>query len=139
MSTISSKAMPPNSRRTRSPPTPGAYLDFPTAWRHFVDVIPPEDRGDVVKALAKAFSSPPRTDAERERLVKAASACIAWENSASRLDRDENSHSQPNQKYALTTARILVHYMVNGGFLGGGGTVQAAAAPSAVMKRRRCN
>jgi len=112
--------MPPNSRRTRSPPTPGAYLDFPTAWRHFVDVIPPEDRGDVVKALAKAFSSPPRTDAERERLVKAASACIAWENSASRLDRDENSHSQPNQKYALTTARILVHYMVNGGFLGGG-------------------
>ena len=101
-------------------PTPGAYLDFPTAWRHFVDVIPPEDRGDVVKALAKAFSSPPRTDAERERLVKAASACIAWENSASRLDRDENSHSQPNQKYALTTARILVHYMVNGGFLGGG-------------------
>ena len=112
--------MPPNSRRTRSPPTPGAYLDFPTAWRHFVDVIPPEDRGDVVKALAKAFSSPTRTDAERERLVKAASACIAWENSASRLDRDENSPSQPNQKYALTTARILVHYMVNGGFLGGG-------------------
>ena len=71
--------------------------------------------------------------------MKAASACIAWESSASRLDRDENSHSQPNQKYALTTARILVHYMVNGGFLGGGGTVQAAAAPSAVMKRRRCN
>ena len=139
MSTISSKAMPPNSRRTRSPPTPGAYLDFPTAWRHFIDVIPPEDRRDVVKGLAKAFSSPPRTDAERERLVKAASACIAWESSASRLDRDENSHSQPNQKYALTTARILVHYMVNGGFLGGGGTVQAAAAPSAVMKRRRCN
>ena len=57
---------------------------------------------------------------EWERLVKAASACIAWENSASLLDRDENSHSQPNQKYALTTARILVHYMVNDGFLGGG-------------------
>ena len=73
------------------------------------------------RGLAKAFSSPPRTDAERERLVKAASACIAWENSASRLDRDENSHSQPNQKYALTTARILVHYMVNGGFLGANG------------------
>src|SRR6476660_3633240 len=102
-------------------PMPGAYLDFPTAWRHFVDVIPPEDRRDVVKGLAKAFSSPPRTDAERERLVKAASACIAWEGSASRLNRDENSHGQPNQKYALTAARILVHYMINGGFLGAGG------------------
>jgi hypothetical protein len=34
-------------------PTPGAYLDFPTAWRHFVDVIPPEDRGDVVNGLAR--------------------------------------------------------------------------------------
>jgi len=98
-------------------PTPGAYLDFPTAWRHFLDVIPPEDRGDV----AKAFASPPRTDAERERLVKAASACVAWEGSASRLNRDENSHGQPNQKYALTAARILVHYMINGGFLGSGG------------------
>jgi len=102
-------------------PTPGAYLDFPTAWRHFLDVIPPEDRGDVVKGLAKAFSSPPRTDAERERLVKVASACIAWEGSASRLNRDENSYGQPNQKYALTAARILVHYMINGGFLGAGG------------------
>src|SRR5437868_4709771 len=41
-------------------PAPGAYLNFPTAWRHFVDVIPPEDRGDVVKGLAKAFCAPPR-------------------------------------------------------------------------------
>jgi proline iminopeptidase len=64
---------------------------------------------------------PPRTDAERERLVKAASACVAWEGSASRLNRDENSHGQPNQKYALTAARILVHYMINGGFLGADG------------------
>jgi hypothetical protein len=53
--------------------------------------------------------------------VKAASACVAWEASASRLNRDENSHGQPNQKYALTAARILVHYMINGGFLGAGG------------------
>jgi proline iminopeptidase len=102
-------------------PVPGTYLDFPTAWRHFVDAIPPEDRSDVVKGLAKAFSAPPRTEAERERLVKGASACVAWEGSASRLNRDEISHGQPNQKYALTAARILVHFMINGGFLGAGG------------------
>ena len=104
-------------------PVPGAYLDFPTAWRHFVDAIPLEDRDDVVKGLAKAFAAPPQTDADRERLVKAASACVAWESSASRLNRDEDSHGQPNEKYALTAARILVHYMINGGFLGANGEV----------------
>lgn len=102
-------------------PAPGAYLDFPAAWRRFVEAIPPEDRGDVVKGLARAFAAPPRTEAEREHLVRLASACVAWEGSASRLNRDENSHGQPNQKYALTAARILVHYMFNGGFLGAGG------------------
>jgi len=102
-------------------PVPGAYLDFPTAWRHFLDAIPPEDRGDVVKSLASVFAMPARTDMERERLAKAASACVAWEGSASRLNRNESGRSQPNQKYALTSARILVHYMVNGGFLGGDG------------------
>jgi proline iminopeptidase len=101
-------------------PTPGAYLDFPTAWRRFVDTIPPEDRSDVVKGLAKAFSVSPRTDEERERVVKIASACIAWEGSVSRLNRDENSHGQPNQQYALAAAKILIHYMINGGFLGAG-------------------
>jgi proline iminopeptidase len=104
-------------------PMPGAYLDFPTAWRHFVDGIPLEDRGDVVKGLAKIFSAPLRTDADRERLVKAASACVAWEGSASRFDHNEGSRGQPNEKYALAAARILVHYMINGGFLGGAGEV----------------
>jgi proline iminopeptidase len=53
--------------------------------------------------------------------LKAASACVAWESSTSRLNHDENSQSQPNQKYALTAARILIHYMINGGFLGATG------------------
>jgi proline iminopeptidase len=62
-------------------PVPGTYLDFPTAWRNFVDAIPPEDRGDVVKGLANILAATPRTEAERERLAKAASACVAWEGS----------------------------------------------------------
>src|SRR5215472_8774267 len=36
-------------------PVPGAYLDFPTAWRDFVDAIPTEECGDVVMGLAKIF------------------------------------------------------------------------------------
>jgi proline iminopeptidase len=104
-------------------PVPGSYLDFPTAWRRFVGAIPLEDRDDVVKGLAKAFAAPPQTDADRERLMKVASACVAWESSVSRLNRDEDSHDQPNEKYALTAARIMLHYMINGGFLGAKGEV----------------
>src|SRR5258708_40129536 len=51
-------------------PAPGTYLDFPTAWQHFVGAIPPEDRGDVVKGLAKALAVPPQNAADRERLLK---------------------------------------------------------------------
>lgn len=98
-------------------PVPGTYLDFPTAWQHFLAEIPIEDRGDVVKGLATLFAQPPRNAAERERVAKAAAACVAWEGSASRLKRDENSQSQPNQKYALMAGRLLIHYMINGGFL----------------------
>jgi len=104
-------------------PVPGSYLDFPTAWRRFVDVIPLEDRDDAVKGLAKAFAAPPQTDADRERLVKFASACAAWESSVSRLNRNEDRDHQPNEKYALTAARIMVHYLINGGFLGAEGEV----------------
>src|SRR5271163_4943218 len=102
-------------------PAPGAYLDFPAAWERFVTQIPPEDRGDVVRGLAKILAMQPRTEAERERVLKAASACVAWESSASRMKGDESSQSQPNQKYALMAGRILIHYMINGGFLGAGG------------------
>src|SRR4051795_8689835 len=61
---------------------PGTYLDFPAAWEQFIAEIPTDDRGDVVKGLAKIFAVPPRTKAERERLAKVASACVAWEGSA---------------------------------------------------------
>ena len=99
---------------------PGTYLDFPAAWEQFVTEIPPEDRGDVVGGLAKIFAVQPQNEAERERVLKAASACVAWESSASRLNRDESSQSQPDQRYALMAARISIHYMINGGFLGAG-------------------
>ena len=96
---------------------PGTYLDFPAAWEHFVTEVPPEDRGDVIRGLAKMFAVQPQNEAERERVLKAASDCVAWGSSASRLKRDESSQSQPNQKYALMAGRILIHYMVHGHLL----------------------
>ena len=122
MSIISFKAMPPISRPIRSAmAVPGTYLDFPAAWERFVTQIPSETAAMWSGALAEIFASPPRNEAERERIVKAASACVAWESNASRLKRDDSNHNQPNQKYALMAGRILIHYMINGGFLGGSG------------------
>jgi len=114
-------------------PVPGTYLEFPRAWQHFVGEIPPEDRRDVVKGLAKALAVSPQNDADRERLLKVASACTAWEITTSRLNRDENSQSQPNQKYALTAARILIHYMINGGFLGAAGEATGTTTTFSTM------
>jgi hypothetical protein len=37
-----------------------------------------------VKELAKAFAVPPQNDADRARLLKVASACMAWETTTSR-------------------------------------------------------
>jgi len=102
-------------------PVPGTYLEFSTAWQRFLAEVPAADRRDVVKGFAKAFAVPPQNDGDRERLSKAAAACVAWESSTSRLNLDENSQIQPNQKYALAAARISIHYMINGGFLGGAG------------------
>jgi len=69
----------------------GTYLDFPTAWQQFVAEIPADDRSDVVKGLAKIFAAPPRNGADRDRVLKAASACVAWESSTSRLAGDESA------------------------------------------------
>ena len=81
--------MPLNSRQTPSPCRCLAPSGFPDGVAALRRRHSAEDRGDVVKGLAKIFSAPPRTEAERERLAKTASACVAWEGSASRLNRDE--------------------------------------------------
>jgi|SRR5271169_437915 len=57
--------------------------------------------------LARVNWMQPQNEGERERVLKAASACVAWESSASRLKGDESGQSQPNQKYALMAGRIL--------------------------------
>ena len=75
---------------------------------------------DGVNNPERILAVQPQNEGERERVLKAASACVAWESNASRLNRDESSQSQPDQRYALMAARISIHYMINGGFLGAG-------------------
>src|SRR5260221_686300 len=86
--------------RARPAPVPGTFLVFPAAWQQLVAKIPSADRGDVVKGLAKILGVPPQNGADRDRIVKAASACVAWEGPPSRLAGGENRQGQPNHKYA---------------------------------------
>src|SRR5437764_14432429 len=58
-------------------PVPGTYLDFPTAWQRFIAEIPADDRGDVVKGLAKILAVLPQNDADRDRVLKVTSAFVA--------------------------------------------------------------
>lgn len=101
---------------------PGAYQAFPEPWKAFVEVIPPEKRGDMVKAYAEIFAAEPKTKAERDYQDKAAIAWSVWEGSTSNLSLgkvDLDKYADP--AFAKAFAKIENHYFMNGGFLGGAG------------------
>jgi proline iminopeptidase len=93
---------------------PGTYLFFPEAWKRFVEVIDPADRGDMVKAYAEIFENP-----RHPRLEEAATAWSVYEGSTSYLapEKDLSSYAEP--EFARAFARIENHYFMNGAFLGG--------------------
>jgi proline iminopeptidase len=101
---------------------PGTYQCYPEAWKPFVEGIPPAQRGDMVKAYAELFASAPGSDAERERVTRAALAWSVWEGVTSYLAQDlTNLGSFAEAEFARAFARIENHYFMNGAFLGGRG------------------
>jgi len=101
---------------------PGTYQCYPEAWRPYVEVIPPEERGDMIKAYAKIFALSPSSEEERALQTRAAIAWSVWEGTTSYLAHDLTSpsrHADPD--FAKTFARIENHYFMNGAFLGGSG------------------
>ncbi|MES2208296.1 MAG: prolyl aminopeptidase [Pseudomonadota bacterium] len=101
---------------------PGAYLFYPETWKQFVEIIPAEERGDMIKAYAKIFSSTPQTEAEYQYLLAAATAWSVWEGVTSFLECDEQKVKRfADPEFAKAFARIENHYFMNGAFLGGSG------------------
>jgi proline iminopeptidase len=88
----------------------GASFVYPDAWEGYKAAIPPEERGDFVKAYYKRLTSP-----DRDTRLKAARAWSTWEGSTSRLipDREMISHSG-NDEFAEAFARIECHYFIHG-------------------------
>jgi proline iminopeptidase len=101
---------------------PGTYQCYPEAWKAYVEVIPPEERGDMVKAYAELFASAAESEAERARVTAAALAWSVWEGVTSYLAQDlSNLGSFAEPEFARAFARIENHYFMNGAFLGGHG------------------
>ena len=99
---------------------PGAYLMYPEAWKRFVEIIPPEKRGDMIKAYAAIFSHIPANDVEHARLTEAAKAWSVWEGVSSYLSQDLSDLGKFEEpEFAKAFARIENHYFMNGAFLGG--------------------
>ena len=91
----------------------GANVLFPDLWRSFEEVIPPEERGDMIGAYYRRLTG----DDERARLA-AAVAWSVWEGKTATLKPKPSVvefFSDP--RVALSLARIECHFFVNGIFL----------------------
>ena len=87
----------------------GASAIFPDTWEHYVEVIPKDERGDMLSAYYRRLMS----DDESVRL-EAAKAWSIWEGSTSKLFPDPNLIDQYGEPHkALSLARIECHYFVN--------------------------
>ncbi|MFO7276342.1 MAG: prolyl aminopeptidase [Pseudomonadota bacterium] len=91
----------------------GCAALYPDLWEHYVEPIPPEERGDMMRAYyARLTSSDP------DVLTRAARAWSIWEGSTSflRFNPEYIAKFQNDASFAAAFARIECHYFVNGGF-----------------------
>lgn len=90
----------------------GASFIFPDYWEKYLEPIPPEERGDLVKAYYKRLTSDDKTVR-----LQAARAWSVWEGSTSRLYPDQElMHNFEDPEFATAFARIECHYFTNGAF-----------------------
>lgn len=90
----------------------GANWIFPDVWEQYVNVIPPEERGDMVSAYYRRLTS----DDPAIRL-EAARAWSVWEASTSKLSPDAKLIEDfGDPEFATAFARIECHYFMNNCF-----------------------
>jgi proline iminopeptidase len=90
----------------------GASYLFPDAWSKYLEVIPEEERLDLVSAFYKRLTSP-----DKDVRSKAAKAWSVWEGSTSKLFLDPHFVERfAGDEFADAFARIECHYFVNKGF-----------------------
>jgi proline iminopeptidase len=90
----------------------GASFLFPDAWDKYLEAIPAEEHGDLVRAYHTRLTSP-----DHDIQMRAAKAWSIWEGSTSKLYVDPNFIQKfSGDTFALAFARIESHYFFNRGF-----------------------
>jgi proline iminopeptidase len=88
----------------------GAHCIFPDVWEKYLEPIPVEERGDLVKAFYKRLTS-----ADEATRLDAAKAWSGWEGSTIHLIPDEGSYLKfTSDAMAVSLARIECHYFMHG-------------------------
>ena len=90
----------------------GAAALFPDLWEGFVEPVPVEERGRLIRAYSRLLA-----DEDPDVHGPAAVAWSRWESSTiTLLPRPEVVEAFTEEKYAVAFARIENHYFVNGGW-----------------------
>ena len=88
----------------------GAARFWPKEWKAFEEMIPPSERGDLIKAYeARLF------DTDLAVQTKFAKAWAGWESALAALE--PKGHGGPSGAYARAFSRLENHYFANKGFL----------------------
>ncbi|SFO94656.1 prolyl aminopeptidase [Tranquillimonas alkanivorans] len=89
----------------------GAGKFWPDVWKRFTDLIPEDERDDLITAYhRRLFSDDPATE------IRHARAWASWENTLASIDNDGPGGESPAD-YARAFARLENHYFTNAGFL----------------------
>lgn len=91
----------------------GAGMFWPDVWKQFVEMIPEEERGDLIAAYAKRLFT---GDLSSE--TRFARAWANWENTLASIRNDGPVGDSPAE-FARAFARLENHYFSNLGFLDG--------------------
>lgn len=108
----------------------GASFIYPDAWETYVNHIPVEERGDLLRAFYKRLTSD-------DPQVRSAAAKVwsVWEGSTSCLIPNMDLIARTSgDSFALAFARIESHYFVNDGWLTGGRELLASANVEKIRK-----
>jgi proline iminopeptidase len=97
---------------------PGTYVSYPDEWKAFVEVIPPDQRGDMMKAYKAIFDGTPSDDAGRQAQLRAAVAWSVWEGAISNMIPETGDPGKFGEAdFALCFAQIEAHFFANNLFL----------------------
>jgi proline iminopeptidase len=97
---------------------PGSYVTYPDEWKGFVEVIPAEQRGDMMGAYKAIFDGTPADDAGRQAQLRAAVAWSVWEGAISNMIPETGDPGKFGEAdFALSFAQIEAHFFANNLFL----------------------